>query len=166
MNTGAVIVGSTLIILGLAGCFLPVLPGPTLCFGALLLMGLVSGFEGPTSVTVMMVTGAITAVVSVVDYFVPILGARQFGATRWGLWGAVLGLVAGLALFPPFGLIVGALVGAVIGELGGGKDIGAALRAGAGVFIGGVLSLVLKLAAWGVMTYYFISAVLRCYATE
>lgn len=157
-------IGSVLVLAGLAGCFLPVLPGPPLSFAALLVMGIVCGFEGLMSVTVIVVMGVITAVVSIVDYVVPIIGARRFGATRWGLWGALIGLIAGLVLFPPFGMIIGALLGAVIGELAGGKDTRAALRAGVGVFVGSVVSLLMKLGAWAVMAYYFVAAALQCYA--
>ncbi len=164
MITAAVIIGSILVLCGLAGCFLPVLPGPPLSFGAVLLLGLAMRGAAPLSVTLLAVLGVVTLVVSVVDYVVPLIGARQFGASRWGMWGALIGLVAGLVLFPPFGLIIGALLGAVLGELAGGKDARAALRAGAGVFAGCVLSLVLKLTAWAVMTYYFIAAAVNCYA--
>lgn len=157
-------IGSVLVLAGLAGCFLPVLPGPPLSFAALLVMGIVCGFAAPMSVTVIVVMGVITAVVSIVDYVVPIIGARRFGATRWGLWGALIGLIAGLVLFPPFGMIIGALLGAVIGELAGGKDTRAALRAGVGVFVGSVVSLLMKLGAWAVMTYYFVAAALQCFA--
>jgi len=155
-----------LVVAGLAGCFLPVVPGPPLSYVALVVMGLASGFKAPVSMMLLVVMGVVTAVVSVADYFVPIIGARQFGATRWGLGGAVLGLIAGLVLFPPFGLIAGALLGAVIDELAGGKEARAALRAGVGVFVGSVVSVLLKVAAWAVMTYYFVAALLQCYAAS
>jgi len=160
----AVIIGSVLVLAGLAGCFLPIVPGPPLSYVALLVMGLASGCKAPVTVMLLIGMGVVTAVVSVADYFVPLIGARRFGATRWGLWGAVLGLIAGLVLFPPFGLIAGTLLGAVIGEVAGGKEGRAALRAGVGVFVGSVVSFLLKLAAWAVITYYFVAAAVECYA--
>jgi hypothetical protein len=67
----------------------------------------------------------------------------------------MIGLVAGLFLFPPFGIIIGPFAGAVIGELSSGKKSRAALRSGFGSFVGFVLGTMLKLIASGMMAWHF-----------
>ncbi len=62
--------------------------------------------------------------------------------------------------FPPFGMIIGAFLGAFIGELSVGKQGHEALKAGWGVFMGVMFGMVLKLILSGVMTFYFIKALL------
>ena len=77
-----------------------------------------------------------------------------------GLRVAVL-VAATILFFPPLGIFVGALAGAVIGEWLAMKQAGAALRAGWGVFVGTLFGVVLKLAASGVITYYFVAALVQ-----
>jgi uncharacterized protein YqgC (DUF456 family) len=90
----------------------------------------------------------------------PLAGARRFGASKRGFWGALIGMLLGAWAFPPFGLILGAFAGAVVGELSAGKDQSSALRAGWGVFVGTMAALVVKLIVSGIMTFYFIRALL------
>jgi uncharacterized protein YqgC (DUF456 family) len=101
---------------------------------------------------------ALTVVVTVLDYLVPAAGARKFGASRTGFWGAVAGMLLGLLAFPPFGLFIGAFLGAIAGELWVGKQTHDALRAGWGVFVGLLVGMVLKLTASGIMTFFFVRA--------
>ena len=69
-------------------------------------------------------------------------------------------MAAGVLFFPPFGLILGAFAGAVAGELSAGKERSAALRAGWGVFAGLMASVAVKLVVSGIMTFYFVRALL------
>ncbi|HEX8038332.1 MAG TPA: DUF456 domain-containing protein, partial [Chryseosolibacter sp.] len=108
------ILGVIFMVVGLVGCVLPFLPGPPLCYGALLLQQLQS--DPPYSTKFLLWWGAITALVVAVDYLVPIYGTRKFGGTRYGVWGCVIGLIAGLWL-GPLGLIAGPFIGAFVGEL-------------------------------------------------
>jgi len=155
LETIAIITGAFLILLGLAGCILPVLPGPPLSFIGLFLLALVKHFSAPLTPTVIILMAVITLAVTIGDYVIPLWGARRYGASKWGIWGSVAGMAIGL-FFSPFGMILGALIGAVVTEWLVQKEKGQALRAGWGVFIGSLLGTVLKLGVSGMMAYYFV----------
>jgi uncharacterized protein YqgC (DUF456 family) len=151
-------IGSILIILSLIGCFVPALPGPPLSFIALLLLAIVQGFAAPLTSKIILIMLLATIVVSILDYMVPAAGAKKYGASKWGIWGSILGMIIGILYFPPLGMILGAFLGAVAVEMLVGKSSRAALKAGWGVFIGTLFGTILKLIASAVMTYYFIWA--------
>jgi uncharacterized protein YqgC (DUF456 family) len=95
------------------------------------------------------------------DYILPSLGAKYFGASKYGIWGSFIGMFAGIFLFPPWGMIAGIISGAVIGELIAGQSKSQALKAGAATFILSILMIVLKLILSVIMTFYFIAAAVK-----
>lgn len=149
------ITGGILMLLGIAGGVLPILPGPILSFGGLLLLALIKNFSPPLTPTLMIVLAIVSIAVTVTDYIIPLLGAKRYGASTWGTWGAVLGMVIGI-FFSPFGMFLGALIGAVVVEWLVQKEKDQALKAGWGVLMGTLLGTVLKLGVSGMMAYYFI----------
>lgn len=146
-------IGILLLLGGIAGCVLPLIPGPPLSFLALMLLHFTPGYG--FSDRFLLIWAGITVVVTLMDYWIPVWGAKKFGASRPGVRGSVIGLIAGIFMFPPFGIIIGPFLGAVIGELISGKDSARALRAGAGSFAGFMGGVLLKLIASGMMTWYF-----------
>ncbi len=149
------VLGVLLMVGGLAGCILPFLPGPPLCYAALLIQQLQAN---PPYTTRFLVTWAIIAgVITALDYVIPIYGTKKFGGTKYGMWGCVIGLVAGLWL-GPVGIIVGPFIGALAGELIANSGSDQALRAAIGSFIGFLVGTLLKLIACFVMIWYFIKA--------
>jgi uncharacterized protein YqgC (DUF456 family) len=86
-----------------------------------------------------------------------LLGAKRYGASKWGVWGSVLGMVIGI-FWSPFAMLVGAFIGAVAAEWLSGKKKGEALRAGWGVVMGTLFAMILRLGVSGMMTYYFVLA--------
>ena len=150
-------VGALLMVLGLAGCILPVLPGPSLNFVGLLLLAVLQGFSPPLTSTLIIIMGVVTLLVTLLDYLIPVIGVKRYGASKWGVWGSVLGMLIGV-FYPPLGMIIGAFVGAVAGEWLGSGGKGRPLRAGWGAFIGTLSGVILKLIASGMMTYYFVRA--------
>ena len=152
------IIGVILLIFGLIGCIIPAVPGPPLSFSAILILALVQGFAEPLTSNMIILMAFITVVVTVLDYVVPAAGAKKYGASKWGIWGSVGGMILGIVFFPPLGIIIGAFLGAVAVEILGGKEIEHALRAGWGVFVGTLLGTILKLTASFYMTYLFINA--------
>jgi len=154
-ETIAIIFGAVLVILGLAGCVLPILPGPVLSFLGLFLLALVKHFSPPITTTLIVVMAILTIVVTVGDYFIPLWGAKRYGTSKWGIWGSVAGMAIGL-FFSPFGMLLGALIGAMAIEWLVQKEKGKALKAGWGVIVGSLLGAVLKLGVSGMMAYYFI----------
>jgi uncharacterized protein YqgC (DUF456 family) len=97
----------------------------------------------------------LTILLTILDYVVPVIGAKKYGASKLGLWGSIIGILIGLFFFPPLGMLIGAIVGALAGELIAGKEIKKALRAGWGVFVGNMLVIVLKLAFSGVILFFY-----------
>lgn len=144
--------GFVLLIIGLIGCFLPILPGPPLSYLGMLLIHF-SVFAEMTN-NFLWWWAAITVGVTILDYYVPIYGARRYGGSKMGVWGASIGMIVGL-FFPPIGLIIGPFVGALLGEMAAGRN-DSALKSAFGTFIGFLFGIVLKTAACVVMIYYSI----------
>ena len=149
------VLGGILMLVGLAGCILPFLPGPPLCYIGLLIQQLQS--SPPYTTEFLLSWAAITLVITGLDYVIPLYGTKKFGGTKYGMWGCVIGLVGGLWL-GPLGLILGPFAGAFIGELIGNAKSNDALRAALGSFVGFLFGTLLKLVACFVMCWYFIEA--------
>jgi len=154
------VLGAVLILLGLAGSVLPALPGPPLSFIGLFIFALTRHFSPPLTPTLIIIMLIVTIAVAVVDYFIPLIGAKKYGASKWGIYGSIGGMVIG-ACFSPFGILPGAFIGAVLVEWIVTRKEKHALRAGWGIFVGSVLGMVLKLGASGIMAYYFLSAAIN-----
>lgn len=146
--------GGALMIVGIAGCVLPVIPGPPISFLGLLLLHFSKYTE--FSFEFLLLFGAIAVIVTVLDYIVPIWGTKKFGGSKRGMWGAAIGLIIGVFILPPIGIIVGPFAGAVIGEATTGKSSKQAFRAGLGSLLGLMMGVGLKLAASLIMTFYFV----------
>jgi hypothetical protein len=155
LETIAVIIGSIFVLLGIAGCVLPILPGPVLSFLGLLLLALLKQFSPPLTPALMTAMVILTVVVTIGDYIIPLWGAKRYGTSKWGIWGSVIGMAVGI-FFSPFGMLLGAFIGAVATEWVAQKERGKALKAGWGVFIGSLAGTALKLGVSGMMAYYFI----------
>lgn len=160
MDILIIVIGLILALAGIIGCILPVIPGPIFSFLALILLSLTKNWQ-IFSPTFLIVMGALTALLMILDYIAPALGAKKYGASKPGLWGSVIGMVIGIFFIPPWGIIVGAFVGALVGELLAGKSGKNALRAGWGILIGNVLAIGLKLAFTTVALYYYIKEMLQ-----
>jgi uncharacterized protein len=147
-----------LMVLGIIGCLVPVLPGPPLSFLGLILLHF-SKFADFSS-TILITMGAIAVVVTILDYIVPVWGTKKFGGSKYGTRGATVGLIIGLFL-GPVGIIIGPFFGAVVGELIFKDDMKYAMKAGFGSLLGFLTGIGLKLAASFVMTFYFVREWIR-----
>lgn len=148
-----IISGLILIIFGIVGSVVPVLPGPPLSYIGLLLLHFTEKHH--FSERFLMTWLTITVVVTIIDYLVPVWGTKKFGGSRLGIWGSILGLIAGLVFFPPAGIIIGPFAGAVLGEILAGKNSSTALKSGFGSFIGFLFGTLLKLIVSGLMAWHF-----------
>jgi uncharacterized protein YqgC (DUF456 family) len=163
MDTVLIVIGIILIIIGIIGSILPALPGAPLVYAALIILQFTD--KHPFSILFLSVWGVITALTSLLDYFIPIWGTKKFGGSRKGVIGSTAGLVAGIIILPalgivlgPFGLIgiiLGPFIGAVIGELIEGRDINAALYSGLGSFLGFAAGTIMKLSVCFIMAFYY-----------
>lgn len=149
-----IILGSILLLVGLAGCILPVIPGPPISYLALLVLHFSPNYQFSTNFLILW--AVISLGVTVIDNLIPMYTTQKFGGSKRAVWGSMIGLLIGIFLFPPIGLIVGTFVGAVLGELSTGKDTKTALRSGFGAFMGFVGGTLLKLVASGMMIFYFV----------
>lgn len=149
------IIAGGLLLVGIIGSIVPILPGPPISYVGLLVMQLKS--SPPFSVRFLMVWLMIVLLVAMLDYAVPLYGTKKFGGTRYGVWGCGIGLIAGL-WFGPIGIIAGPFIGAFVGEILANKQTEHALRAAFGSFVGFVFSTLLKLVTCLVMTWYFVKA--------
>jgi uncharacterized protein YqgC (DUF456 family) len=141
------------LVVGLAGVVLPVLPGVPLAAVGAVAAAWVRGFD-VVGATPLVWVALLALAAQALDVAAGALGARVYGARRAGFWGGVLGSLAGLLWFPPFGFLLGALIGAVGAELLTGRPFDQALRAGLGAFagtLGGVVAKALILVAIAVV---------------
>lgn len=150
-------IGIILSLAGIVGSILPILPGPPLNYLAILLIHFTGVHE--FSQKFMAVWFVVTILVVILDYMIPVWGARLSGGSRKGMWGATIGLIAGISFIPPIGMIIGSFVGAIIGELIEGKQFEVAIKAGTGTFIGFLAGTVAKLIVSIIMTILFFQAI-------
>lgn len=146
--------GIFLMVLGLIGCLVPILPGPPLSYSGILLLHLTvksAEFNQPE----LIILAIVAVVVTILDYIVPVWGTKKFGGSKYGIRGATIGLVIGFFLGPA-GIIIGPLIGAIVGELIFRDDIKYAIKAGFGSLLGFLTGIGLKLAASFLMTYFFV----------
>lgn len=152
MDTILIILGFFFAFAGILGCFLPVIPGPPLSFIALLLVHFTKVAD--LSSNLLLTMAVLTIVVTVLDYVIPAWGTKKFGGTKYGTWGATIGLIIGFFL-GPIGIIAGPFLGAVLGEMLGGSSGSKSLRAGLGSFFGFLMGVGLKLVVSGIMLFYY-----------
>lgn len=143
-----------LIIVGILGCILPVIPGPPISFGGILILHYTR--FGDFTFNQLVILGILAIGVTVLDYIVPIWGTKKLGGSKYGVWGAAIGLVIGL-FFGPVGIILGPFLGALVGELIKENDSNRAFKAALGSFVGFLLGIGMKLAVSLVITWYFIA---------
>ena len=150
--TGAVM----LLLLGFLGCVVPAIPGQALAYAALLLL-LPSRFAPSVGVCVWFCIGC--AVVWILDFIVPAIGAKKFKCSRWGVAGCLIGTVAGM-FCGILGIVLGPFIGAVAGEIVAGRNFSESMRGGFGAFLGFVSGVLLKVvycavcAGWCLYAFY------------
>ncbi len=152
------VLAGALILVGLLGTVLPVLPGLPVMFAGMVLAAWNDDFQR-IGVLTLVVLGVLLAVSVAVDVFASIVGAKRVGASTKALWGAGLGGIVGL-LFGLPGLLLGPFLGAVGGELLHGRDHQGALKVGAGTWIGIAIGAALKVALAVAMLGVFALALL------
>ena len=142
--------------IGLIGCVLPGLPGPPLSYIGLLLIEW-SKFSDYSSTLLLVLAGVVISI-TVIDYVLPVYMTKKFGGTRWGIWGATIGLIVGMLFFGLLGTIFGPFIGALVAELIGGSKSNQALQSALGSLFGFIFGTGGKLIVSGVITFYFFSS--------
>ena len=159
METLLIILAIVFGIVGLAGSVLPVLPGPPMSFGGLLLLLLCeSAHIGSTSIWI---AAIFLAIVSILDYVAPIWFTNLCGGSKQSTRGSMIGMLVGLFVFPPWGLIIGPFVGAFLGEIVAHNTTGKAFKVAMMSFLGFVLTTGVKLVYGGVILFMIIRNVMQ-----
>jgi uncharacterized protein YqgC (DUF456 family) len=154
VNVLLYLLGVLALLAGLAGVVVPVLPGAAALWGGAWLIAWAGDFQRVGAPT-LAVTGVLALLIVAADWAATALGAKAFGASRWAVIGATLGLLVGLFL-GPVGIVLGPLIGAVVLELWKDPDLEKALRAGAGTLVGFLIGSVAKV----VLAFLLIGALL------
>ncbi len=156
------VVGSLILIAGVLGCIVPVLPGPPVAYLPLLLVSWVGGWEVYALwVLIVMAVAAVGA--AALDSVLPILTSRRSGASKAGIWGSVVGMLVGTIFFPPFGTVIGAFIGALAGELLVRREGRNPMKAAWGVFTGTLLATVIKLSVSGAAAVLFVRGLIQIF---
>jgi uncharacterized protein YqgC (DUF456 family) len=147
---------AVLILVGLAGAVIPMLPGIPIIFGGIWLAAGVDRYQHVGSGWLIGI-GIIAAVGLVIDFAAAALGAKRVGASGQAVTGALLGTVIGLFFGIP-GLVFGPFVGALIGELIAGRDLSRSAHVGIATWAGLIFGTLVKLAASIMMVVLFAAA--------
>lgn len=157
-----IIVAVLLVVAGIAGTVLPMLPGVPLVFAGLLLAAWHGGFD-QVGILTMAIIGAIAAMAWAVDFFASVVTAKKAGASKYALWGAGIGALVGIA-GGIVGLIIGPAIGAIIGELithknaskeATSKATAVGIAAGLGFVLALAIKIVLVLTMLAVFAYAY-----------
>lgn len=144
-ETTAFVLALAVMGLGLIGAAIPLLPGTPIILCAAIGHRLIMGDAG-AEWWVIGVLAVLMVVSLVLDFAATALGARKYGATWRGMIGALIGMLAGGAAMPPFGVLIGPIFGAALGEALGGMEMKRAIRAGLGTLFGLLLAGIARLA--------------------
>ncbi|GIW39286.1 MAG: DUF456 domain-containing protein [Meiothermus ruber] len=135
MNTFADWLFVVVWVVALLATFIPVVPAGFVIVGMALLHELLVGFREIT-LAIWIILGILTVLSSLVDNIAGAIGARRYGGSRQGIWGAFIGGLLGIFVLPPLGLFLMPLVGAYVGELIAGRSMQGALRGAWGAVVG------------------------------
>ncbi|HQO17289.1 MAG TPA: DUF456 domain-containing protein [Methylotenera sp.] len=136
------LLAAVLVLVGIAGTILPMLPGIPLVFVGLFIAAWLDGFA-KVSVFTIIIIGLIALLALIVEFVASFITVKKAGASKYALWGAAIGGLIGF-FTGPFGLIIGTAVGAAIGELLAEKETSQATAVGIAAGLGFIVALVAK----------------------
>jgi uncharacterized protein YqgC (DUF456 family) len=148
--------GAILIVVGMAGTVVPLVPGIPMVFGGLLLAAWAQGFQR-VGAWPLVAIGMLAALSLAIDFVATLLGAKKAGASPQALIGATIGGFAGIFLGIP-GLLLGPFIGAVAGEFYARRELGQAGKVGLGTWLGLLFGAIAKIVVGFLMIGIFIAA--------
>ena len=152
-----IVVCSVLMVVGLLGVVLPILPGIPLAWLGLFIYAIGTGFER-ISIATVIVFSILTILALLLDFLAPMLGAKKYRASKLGVFGAFLGFTVGIFVLGFWGIILGPFIGALLGELIAGRRPRQALGSAFGTFLGFVAGTLFKIIVILVMAGFFIAS--------
>ena len=145
-----------MIIVGLVGCLIPILPGHLILLLAALAHRLMLGEDSGLRWWSFLILILLLIASQVFEFLSGAAGTKWFGGSKWGAWGALLGGLVGMFFFP-FGLILGPLIGALLMEkFFAKKENKPALVSGVGSVLGTVAGMAMKIAVGVVMSVWIV----------
>ncbi len=147
------LLAAILVLVGIAGTILPMLPGIPLVFVGLFIAAWLDGFA-KVSVLTIIIIGLIALLALIVEFLASFITVKKAGASKYALWGAAIGGLIGF-FTGPLGLIIGTAVGAAIGELLAEKETSQATAVGIAAGLGFVVALVAKVVLLLIMLAIF-----------
>lgn len=159
MDVFLIVLGALLVLVGIAGAILPVLPGLPVSWAGLLLLKFTATAGEELSWQKVIWTGIAMLIITILDNVLPVWGAKKRGGGKKVVLGASLGLLFGL-FFGLFGVLFGPFLGALIGGLWEGHSVGKSTHQAFGTFIGFMAGLVLKLICGGLIAWFYVAALI------
>lgn len=151
MDIVIILIAILLAAVGLFGSVFPG-PGPIAVFAGMLAMQWQFKCYNTTTLWVF---GILNLLVLVFDYLLPVWIGKRFGASKYGAWGSIIGMIIG-TFFTPIGTIAGIIIGAIIGEYMAGRNHPEAFKAGFGTFVGSILTIIIKLGLAAISAFYIV----------
>ncbi|HUV44689.1 MAG TPA: DUF456 family protein [Dehalococcoidales bacterium] len=148
---------SVLLIAGLAGIVLPILPGVPLAWLGFFVYAIGTGFDR-ISITTTVVFSILMVLTLVLDLVAPMLGASKYKASKLGILGSFVGLMAGVIAFGFWGIILGPFIGALLGELVARKQPEQAFKSALGTLFGFLAGSLIKIVVVLTMAGFFIAS--------
>ena len=139
---------------GILGSILPGLPGLPVSWVGLLMLYI----WGPEEISLgtLIAWGVVTAVITVIDYWIPMYFTKKTGGSKHAERGSMIGMIVGIFL-TPIGMILGAFLGALIGEMvWANREFGPAFKVAVGSFVGFMLGTGIKVIASAFMMWKII----------
>ena len=163
MDIVLVLVGFFLMLVGILGSVLPVIPGTPISWLGLIVLYLAPSL--PFDWLIIIGTGVVAIGIYILDYIIPAIGTKKFGGSRAGAWGAIIGLFVGLIAPIPLGVLIGPFLGALVGEMVFNQTEGKrAFTAAFGSFVGFLASTFMKLVATFIFLGMFVWIVIDNWA--
>lgn len=158
MDTLLIFLGLFFSILGIAGSFLPIIPGPITSWLGLLFLFLTKAI--PMDSSFLVITGCIALAIFILDNIISIIGAKKFGGGKGSVIGSSIGLLVGIVFLGPLGILIGPFLGAFLGELFvNANNSKGAFKAAIGALVGFITGVFLKFTISGVYLFYFVKIV-------
>ena len=160
INSIFVVLGVVFLLLGLVGIVLPLLPGILLSWTGFFLYAQASHFQEISFGTTMIFLG-LSLATTILDYLLPLVGAKRYKASKSGLFGAGLGSFLGVFFFGPLGIVFGPFLGVLVGEIYSKKSFLKALKPAKATILGVFVTVLTKIVLVLIMTGFVVSDLVK-----
>jgi uncharacterized protein YqgC (DUF456 family) len=139
-----VIIFTILLLPGIIGAILPIVPSVPWMFVVALIFGIIDRFQHLHWWDLLSL-GILALISFTADNISGLIGARGAGASKWGLLGGFIGGLIGLFFFPPWGAIIGMIIGVVVLEILASRDHKKVAKSASGVILGNLTNIIINL---------------------